>query len=264
MRIHWLAVPSVLTAMLAAPASAQTPAALTAIQSAAGCAIPPQLAASHHGRDPHVMGVQDAGFRTVAGQGDLIVINSGLRDGLKIDQRFFVRRPVTLGGSVAGFDHSISTLGWVRISAVNDSMAIALVEHSCNTIEQGDYLEPFTEPVLPDGADKADMTGELDFTYEGLGRLMFGDQDARTGATGDFMLVDRGSDRGVTPGARYAIYRDPILQRDNHSAVRPYGLPLAAIGEAMVISTSPAFSVVRITTARDTVQQGDYLVPRKP
>jgi hypothetical protein len=264
MRIHWLAVPSALMAMLAAPAAAQTPAALTAMQSAAGCAIPPQLAAEHRGRDPRVMGVQDAGFRTVAGQGDLIVISSGLRDGLQLDQRFYVRRPVTLGGSVAGSEHAISTLGWVRIYAVNDSMAIASVEHSCNTIEKGDYLEPFAEPVLPDGADKADVTGELDFTYEGLGKVMFGDQDSRTGVTGDFMLVDRGSNRGVTPGARYAIYRDPILQRDNQNAVRPYGLPLAAIGEAIVISTSPEFSVVRITASRDTVQRGDYLVPRKP
>jgi len=264
MRIHRLAVSAVLTAILAAPTAAQTPARLSAMQTAAGCAIPPQLAALRPGHDPRVLGVQDTGFRTVAAQGDSIVIDKGMRDGLTLDQRFFVRRPVTLGGKVAGARHAISTLGWVRVSAVNDTMAVALVEHSCNTIEKGDYLEPFADPVVPDGADKADVTGEPDFTYEGLGRLLFGDQDSRTGVTGDFMLVDRGSDRGVTPGARYAIYRDPIIQRDAQTPVRAYGLPLAAIGEAIVISTSPAFSVVRITSTRDTVQQGDYLVPRKP
>jgi hypothetical protein len=31
---------------------------------------------------------------------------------------------------------------------VNDSTAIAAVDHGCDVISQGDYIEPFTAPVV--------------------------------------------------------------------------------------------------------------------
>ena len=42
------------------------------------------------------------------------------------------------------------------------------------------------------------------------------------------MLIDWGQEQGLTPGARFAIYRD----------VGVAGVPLASVGEGVVISTS--------------------------
>jgi len=72
-------------------------------------------------------------------------------------------------------------------------------------------------------------------------------------AAGDFVLIDQGSDQGVLPGARFALYRD----------VGPKGTPLSSVGEAIVITTGTSMSLTRITRARDVVFAGDYVAPRK-
>jgi len=72
-------------------------------------------------------------------------------------------------------------------------------------------------------------------------------------ALGDFVFIDQGSEQGVMPGARYALYRD----------VGPKGTPLSSVGEAIVISTGASMSLTRITRARDAIYAGDYVAPRK-
>ena len=54
-------------------------------------------------------------------------------------------------------------------------------------------------------------------------------------------------------GARFAISRD----------VRVGGLPLASVGEGVVISTGSAMALTRITRARDAVFSGDYIALRR-
>ena len=67
------------------------------------------------------------------------------------------------------------------------------------------------------------------------------------------MLIDRGSDQGLMPGARFAIYRDVGVD----------GVPLASVGEGIVVSTSSTMALMRVTRARDAVYSGDYIAPRK-
>src|SRR5439155_16690899 len=140
---------------------------------------------------------------------------------------------------------------WIRIVAVNESTGIALVEHACGGIMADDYLEPFVAPTIPAGADRDDASGEPDF--KALGRVLAGNGDRSAAGPGDFMLIDRGTANGVVPGARFAVYRD----------VNAAGMPLAAIGEIVVISTGPDTALTRITRARDAVLSGDYVARRK-
>ena len=199
----------------------------------------------------HVVGAQDTVPRAIYGSGDLLVIDGGTSRELQTNQRFFVRRAEWPGEHGPGAAHAIATAGWLRIVAVNETTAIAAIEHVCMDISEGDYLEPFVRPELPANAGVADSRGDLNF--DALGRIMHGERLRASGGIGDFMLIDRGSDLGATPGARFAVYRD----------LRQGGIPLTAIGEAVVISVSPSSSVVRITQARDAVRSGDYIVPRK-
>jgi hypothetical protein len=142
-------------------------------------------------------------------------------------------------------------VAWIRVVAVNESNAIASVQHLCDAILRDDYLEPFTMPTAPPDVERTVATGELDFTV--LSRILGGAEHRDMGATGDFMAVGSGSEQGLAPGARLAIYRD----------VKVGGMPLSAVGEAVVIATAQDRSIVRITQTRDAVQAGDYLVPRK-
>ena len=237
----------------ASAAHAQSPAdSLTPLQIALACAPPPSTSSGTPVRALRVIGAQDSANRSLFGQSDLLVINGGTEKGLQLGQQFFLRRRSSFG-SAAGdrAPRLIRTAGWLRIVAANDTTAIAAVEFGCDGILVGDYLEPFVLPVVPAGADRADTSGELDFTS--LGRVLAGDEERLNGGTGEYMLIDQGEDHGVAPGAHFAVYRD----------LRVGGVPLTAIGEVTVVSTGPTMAVVRVNQARDAVQSGDLIVPRR-
>ena len=237
----------------ASAAAAQTPTdSLTPLQIALACAPPPATSGGTADGALRVLGAQDSSARTLFVQGDHLAVNGGTVKGLRIGQEFFLRRRSSFGtGKGDKAPRLIRTVGWLRLVAVNDMTAIAAVEYACDGILSGDHLEPFVAPVVPAGMDRADTSGTLDFTS--LGRVLAGDEERSAGGAGEYMLIDRGADEGVEPGARFAVYRD----------LRVGGVPLSAIGEVTVVSTGPTMAVVRINQARDAVQTGDLLVPRR-
>jgi len=155
----------------------------------------------------------------------------------------------------------VHTAGWVRIVASDDGRSIAAVEHACGPILQGDYLEPFTAPVVPSNITTPDSTGDPDF--QSSGRIVFGDDEHESAGIGDFVLVDKGADQGLAAGARLAIYRSVSMWWLQGLHGKQPELPLASVGEAVVVTTAPTLSVVRITAGRGAVYSGDLIVPRK-
>jgi hypothetical protein len=241
--------PVVLSAIVASPAAAAD--RLSPIQVSASCA--PLPASSLQDDAPRIIGVQDTVARTAYGRGDLIVVGAGLGRGLQLDQRYYVRRGPLVATRHAGASgpRGASTAGWVRIVAVNETTAIALVEFACDALLTGDLLQPYADPVVPFDADRTDTAGEPDFSA--AGRVLFGDNERISAGVGDFLVTDLGDEKGMAPGGRFAIYRNLGIE----------GVPLAAIGEAIVVSVLPEFSVIRITRSRDAVMAGDLLVPRR-
>ena len=245
---------SVLTAAfvaVAAAAGAQTGApALSAMQLAIACAPPPTLE-GEPGKARHIVGGQDSVRRTTFGRGELVTLDGGKDAGVQPGAQFFVRRANRFAMHGPGHGQGATTLGWLHVVAVNDSTAVAQVDHACGAVIANDYLEPFVAPAPPAGIDSVDAAGEPDFGA--LGRIINGAEGRSTLGGGDFALIDRGSEQGVAPGQRLAIYRD----------VRVSGLPLASIGEAVVISAGDSVSLARIIRARDAVLGGDFIAPRK-
>jgi hypothetical protein len=258
-----LSVMTVVVACLtvaAGVAGAQTDAqVLSPLQMAVACAPPPS-AEGTPGNPLHIVGAQDTVPRTLFGNRDLLVIDGGTANGVLLGQQFFVRRGNRFGAGDPAHTHGARTLGWIRVVAVNESTAIATVDHICGGMLRMDYLEPFAPPVVPPGADRDEAPGEPDFTA--LGRVLAGNEDRTTAGAGDFMLIDRGSDQGVTPGSRFAVYRD-IGRAGMYLGLGDAGMPLASVGEAIVITTSATIALTRITRARDTVRSGDYVAIRK-
>ena len=121
------------------------------------------------------------------------------------------------------------------------------VEFACDGISPGDILQPYAQPVLPSGADRADERGQPNFTV--TGRVLYGDDERTAGGDRDFLLVQIA---GLQPGARLAIYRE----------VGDESVPLAAVGEAIVTAVYRDASIVRVTLARDAIFSGDLVVPR--
>jgi hypothetical protein len=221
---------------------------LTPLQKGIACA-PPVGAPDPASDVVRVLGSQASEPHGLNGSADTLILSGGTARGLAIGQQFFVRelRPALRGERM----RTVTTGGWIRVVSVNETTAIAAVVNACGPIMAGTYLEPFVIPDPPADAERVDTTGDLDFSAPA--RVLYGVDGHERVAAGDFVLIDRGLDKGVVKGSRFAFYRDPTSA----------GLPLVAIGEAVVVSVGPMMSLVRVNAARTEVQVSDYVVPRK-
>jgi hypothetical protein len=241
---------AVLIVAAAGSGAAQSEKPMSPLEVAVACAPPPTLDVPS-GKVLRVIGAQDVTARTEFGTGDLLIIDGGTGAGVQLNQQYFVRRANRFGSSGSPPRQGSRTGGWVRIVAVNDTTSIAAFEHVCGPVATSDYLEPFVAPVVPAGADRDETPGEPDFNS--MGQVVVGNEDRDAMAVGDFALIDRGTEHGMAPGARIALYR----------SVGVSGMPLASVGEAIVISVGPKMSLTRITRARDAIRGGDFVAPRK-
>jgi hypothetical protein len=239
----------VFTAAAVATASLATAQPPAASQSEPSCAIVPANVALPE-TPLRISGGQDSAPRTLFGPRDVLVIDGGTTRGVQLNQTFYVRRlPRELAAAAAAGQRGIVTAGWVRIIGVNETMALAAIDRVCDAIYAGDYLQPFGDPPPP--MDSVSVDTGLDFSAPA--RMVFGPYEKQMAAAGELVLTNAGQAQGVTPGARFAIYRD----------VQEPGVPLFAIGEATVVSVNPDTSLVRINAARTAVHQGDVFIPRR-
>ena len=254
----------------AAPAAAQTgpaptPTHLAADVIALACAS--TLAFERPLASLLITGGQDASTRHGFRPGDLITINGGTDNGIEVGQEYYVRRfqaPRGTGISRAT-PATISTAGWVRVYAVDTAMSLVTVSHACDTIDIGDYLEPFSipDPPTPDANPGKPQK-------ENYGHILMGTDRRTMFAQNDFVTIDRGSDHGVTLGARFMVFRDKRrMETKRLLAVKE--LPdeittpefLFEIGEAVVVEVKPEISTVQIMYARSALLSGDYVALRK-
>jgi len=214
-----------------------------------------------------VTGGQDASTRYLYRPGDLITINGGSDNGIEVGQEYFVRRVQAPRGSSISRETpaSIRTAGWIRIYAVDPTMSLATITHACDTIEIGDYLEPFAlpQPAAPDANPGKPQR-------ENYGHILIGSDRRTMFAKNDFFTVDRGSDHGVTVGARFIIYRD---KRRTETAKLPVTTELPAavttpeflfeVGEAVAVNVEPEVSTLLAMSARSAFLSGDFVAIRK-
>ncbi len=213
-------------------------------------ACAPTLAFTEPAPMLQITGGQDTFVRQSFAAGDLITVNAGTANNLSVGQRFFVRRPQVWRSEPITRDKPaiIRTAGWIEIYAVDETMALATVAHACDSIEVGDYLEPFVVPQVPAAA-----SGQPAAQRDNYGRVMMGQDRRRSFARGDYLTINRGSDHGVAPGTQFVLYRDK----------RVAGNFLFELGEAVAMDVRPESSTLQVTISLDAIQEGDYAAMRR-
>lgn len=197
-----------------------------------------------------ITGGQDSGVRDNYGPGDLLTINAGSDHGIEIGQEYYVRRALPLERAAISRDNpaAVRTAGWIRVYAVERQMSLATVTHACDSIDVGDYLEPFSLPRMPLVAVSQPPAQRGNY-----GRVLAGQDRRRAFGRGDFFVVDRGSDHGVSAGSQFVVYRDH----------QQPGNFLFELGEAVAVEVKPETSTLLVTLSRDAFLTGDYVALRK-
>jgi len=197
-----------------------------------------------------VTGGQNASVRQSHAPGDLITINAGTQNGIEVGQEFYTRRILVSGRQTVSHETpgTVLTSGWIRVYAVDDTMSLATITHACETVDIGDHLEPFALPTMPTVASNKGKPER-----DNYGHVLGGDSRRLVFGKGDFFVLDRGSDHGITPGAQFVVYRNK-LQPQNF---------LYDLGEAVAVEVTPETSTLQVTLSRDAIQAGDLVAIRK-
>jgi hypothetical protein len=242
-----------LLALVASPLGAQRGPAPTMLKldpQVLALACAPTLTTTAPAATLQVTGGQDTFKRTTHFPGDLVTINGGMANGVQVGQEYYIRRVQKSGrGDISEKSPAVvRTVGWLRVWALDrPDLSLATITHACETIDIGDYLEPFSLPTMP-----AVSTETLKPERDNYGRVMMGDDRRQTFAKGDFFILDRGSAQGVTPGARFVIFRDK-LQYQNF---------LYDLGEAVAVNVGQNSATLQVTVSRDALFVGDYVAIR--
>jgi len=249
---------SVLAAALlaAAPVMAQRvpmpePTNLPADVLALACA--PSLTYEAPVTNPRITGGQDSVVRRIHAPGDLVVLDHGAEDGLKVGQEFYVRRVYSTTQKKVDRDNpaTVRTSGWIKVYAVDPKMSLATVSHACDTIEVGDYLEPFAVPRIPAASTTRNKPEKI------YGHVMPGKDLRRVFGPGDFFVLDRGSEQGITPGAQFVVFRNKHERNVQQPDVFLYEL-----GEAVAVDVQKDRATLKVTLSRDAFEEGDLVALR--
>lgn len=203
--------------------------------------------------NPRITGGQDAVVRRIHAPGDLVVLDRGAEDGFKVGQEFYVRRVYSTTQKKVDRDNpaTVRTSGWIKVYAVDPKMSLATVSHACDTIEIGDYLEPFAVPKVPAASSNRNKP------EKSYGRVMPGKDLRRVFGPGDFFVLDRGTEQGIKPGAQFVVYRNKHERNVQQPDVFLYEL-----GEAVAVDVQKDRATLKVTMSRDAFEEGDLVALR--
>jgi hypothetical protein len=237
-------------------------------------------------RDSYLISGEQSNTRITFGQGDLVYLNRGSGQGVKVGDEFLVSREVrepldrtwfawqtTL---LRAMGKTYADLGRVRVVHVQPKVSVAQVVYSCEYMQRGDLLRPFTERPAPPFKENANFdrfaapSGHkvaMVVTTKGFGQLS---------GTNGIVYVNLGSAQGVKVGDYFRVFRYQgthleVAPQPYGYAYRIYGfgstpqayrwddLPREILGEGIVLRVSPNASTVMITLSLREIYVGDYV-----
>ncbi len=211
-----------------------------------------------HGEDEslYLLGSELGGDKVALAERDIVYLSKGSNAGVRAGDlyslhhsAYAVKHPIT--GRMLGMKRETS--GWVKVILVQEDTATAVVEESCLDIHAADYLKPFERVNVPmvvrrPPSDRlTPPTGRVDRFIVDL------QDDATMAGEGSFVVIDAGSNDGVSPGTVFSIYR--IIYPSVPT-------PRNVIGEVTVVAARDTTATAKITYSRQEIMVGDQVEMR--
>jgi len=235
--------------------------------------------------DAYVISGEDSIYRVTYNAGDLVYINRGSNQGVKVGDEFDVTRPISNPQPVQWFawqnqliramGQMYADIGRIHVLSVQPKVSTARVTFSCEQMYRGDLIQPFVPrpsppyPIVafdafaPPSGKKTAMV----VTTKGYG------EGAAQGYT---VYVNLGSAQGVQIGDYIRVFRyqgesaeAPYQTRGNAYKMYGFGstpvayqwndLPRQIIGEGVVIRVGENSASVYLSYSQSAVFPGDYI-----
>ncbi len=221
---------------------------------------------------------REDGAKSLLGDGDVVFLNHGLDSSLTPGDEFTVITPEgavphPIFEEVVG--EGVRMLGRVRVIALQETSATAVIVQSCDAIHVGMALVPFEEMAVPIAAPVEFRTYGVRMDTASSGYIVEATDGKQTLATGDIINIDLGQERGVRPGDVLTVFREwggsvPFdsdrsyvdgqqaraeERRQRNEALENYAQSI--LGQAVVLRTMPHTATARIIYATREISLGD-------
>lgn len=188
-----------------------------------------------------IIGAERQEEKVLLNDGDKFYIDKGKVDGLEIGQVFLV---IGVGPKIMDYGNLTSRTGRARIIGLEESRGTVRIDKTCGQVLLGNDLIPFEEKEGMLGKDEG-YAQELDENQGTMGSLIFIDTELHIAGTGQWAIIDMGSDRGVHIGQQMTIFKRVKI-----------GVPREAIGSLVVIDVQKGTSTIKLLSCRDAVEVG--------
>lgn len=209
-------------------------------------------------------------FLTQFSFGDILYLNKGTNAGVQPGELYSVRRILRdvhhPDGTKKVFAFSqgrkylgtaIDQVGVVRIVAVQEKNATAMVTANCGDLKLGDFLVPFEQEPIPLITELPVIDRWKKINTEGSGTIVLAEDDLASFGTGSLCSVDLGIDKNIAPGDLFLVYR----KNPNSNTKKGHDLPDIYLGYAVALRVVANTTVVRVINTHTSIAVGDRVVP---
>jgi hypothetical protein len=235
--------------------------------------------------DIFLIAPEESGHRIGAETPDLVHINKGSADGVKVGDEFLVSRPMhdPVGiswfkwqpGILRAMGPAYEDVGRLRVVNVQEKTATAQVVYSCDYMQRDDVVQPFVErpsPAFHDASQFDIFAPPSGKPVAMIAAIQFFGQVAGQGMT---VYINLGSKQGVNVGDYFRVFRyqgansDTVYtHRGTNYTIYGFGsdkvhyawkdLPREILGEGIVVRVGPNAATVILTHSRREIFTGDY------
>jgi hypothetical protein len=218
--------------------------------------------------------------------GQLVYINRGSAQGVKVGDEFLVMRPVKDDLKEVWFKGQLelmramgqtwADLGRLKVLHVGDKVSTAEVASSCDYIQRGDIILPFQERPAPPLKQNAEMVDPFAPATGKTGMVVSSKYFGQASGTNSIVYVNLGATQGVRVGSYLRVFRNQgrgvstIYQNKNTEyklfgfgstpvAYEWPGLPREILGEGIVLRVSGNTATLMLTAVRHEIYHGDYV-----
>jgi hypothetical protein len=161
---------------------------------------------------PQIVGAVEEQERRVFGQGDLVFIDTGAQQGVRVGQEFEVTRP--RGQFRSKFSHKGGPLGVytqevgrLRVLRVRDRVSVAEVTLSCSDLLVGDLLRPVPARDVPAARAEVNLDRFAEPTGKQTGRIVLARDSRELLSRDQIVFIDLGAEDNVKTGDYLTVFR---------------------------------------------------------
>ncbi len=229
--------------------------------------LAPEGAEAHYkGQGAYTITSNKRQDRQFLGEGEVVYVNGGVDQGLKVGDRFLVLKTVArklMHPTIAkkNLGDVIKQAGVVRVITAQSKGSVAVIERCLDTIEIGDRLVKFVEPANIPLQMRTDISEPVKVAANAS--VVVYARDAKLHAAGgDMIIVDKGANDGLKVGDVLLAVRVRIFPVGSGTEKQPpTETTTHYLGQALVVRTDAQTATCRVLRSAEEILSGDTVTP---